>query len=233
MRSAQFYEEVSRGSLYLIGERLATDKGALQRLEAAFDASIAIRPQDEGPDDEYERSRLLRGQVIVTVSPDGKTASMRSMMPDGQWLYVDFNKLSELQARATARLLVELWQRSGEPIESFLADLQSRFGYPLSVEDIVDLEISATDLSRMQYGDVLVQLAVDGAGADAYIKIPGAEQVVRLGPVEKFNPYSLRAVFVIGTIGVLLIGLGVYWVVNLRHVCESWSRRPAVYRKAT
>lgn len=229
VRSAQFYEEVSRGSLYLIGERLASDEGALPRLEAAFDASIAIRPEDDGPEDEYERSRLLRGQVIVTVSPDGKTASMRSMMPDGQWLYVDFNKLSELQVRATARLLVELWQRCGEAIDSFLADVQSHFGYPLSVVNIADLEISATDLARMQYGDVLVQLAVDGAGADAYIQIPGAEQVVRLGPVEKFNPYSFRAVFVIGTIGVLLIGLGVYWVVNtfetrLRKLEQATSR---------
>ena len=48
VRSAQFYEEVSRGSLYLIGERLASDEGALPRLEAAFDASIAIRPEDDG-----------------------------------------------------------------------------------------------------------------------------------------------------------------------------------------
>ncbi len=229
VRSAQFYEEVSRGSLHLIGERLASDRGALTRLEAAFDATIGIKGADEAPEDEYERARLERGQVIVTVSSDGRTASMRSRMPDGQWLYVDFNKLSELQARATARLLLEGWQRSGDALDDYLAQLQPYFGYPLSVVDLDDLEVSASDIARMEYGDVLVEVAVDGASADALAKVPGSDQVVRLGPVEKFNPYSFRAVFVIVTIGVLLIGLGVYWVVNtfetrLRKLEQATSR---------
>lgn len=55
VRSAQFYEEVSRGSLHLIGERLASDPGALTRLEAAFDATIGIKGGDEAPEDEYDK----------------------------------------------------------------------------------------------------------------------------------------------------------------------------------
>jgi len=229
VRSAQFYEEVARGSLFLIGEYLALDQEALPRLESDFDATIKIRPADQGPEDEYERSRLERGQVIVEVSSDGRTASMRSAMPDGRWLHVDFNRLSELQARATASLLLDEWQQSGLPLQEFLEKVQPEFGYPISVVSLPALDVSSSDLARMQYGDVLVRLAVDGASAETYVKVPGADQVLRLGPVEKFNPYSFRAVFVIVTIGVLLIGLGVYWVVNtfetrLRKLEQATSR---------
>jgi two-component system sensor histidine kinase RstB len=40
VRSAQFFEEVSQGSLHLIGERLAEDPSVLPELAARFDAQL-------------------------------------------------------------------------------------------------------------------------------------------------------------------------------------------------
>lgn len=229
VRSAQFYEEVAQGTLHLIGQRLDKTPSAISDLSARFDADISVLPAAERPSDEYERNRLLRGQVIVSVSADGRSASMRSMTPEGRWLSVDFDTVAERQAQATATLLMEQWEQSQQPIETFLASMRPHFGYPLALLPLSDLEVSASDHARMLYGDVLVRLTLDGAAAEALVKVPGEAKVVRLGPIEKFNPYSFQAVFVIATIGVLLIGLGVYWVVNtfetrLRKLEQATSR---------
>ncbi|MEK9711791.1 MAG: ATP-binding protein [Thalassolituus sp.] len=229
VRSAQFYEEVASGSLYLMGERLTADPGAIKELESRFDASIRVEPLENAPSDEYDRNRLKRGQVIVNVSSDGRTASMMSAMPDGRWLHVYFDKVAEVQARATASLLVEMWLAANEPLENFLERVQPHFGYPLSVTDMALITVSDSDAARMQYGDVLVRFSVGGGTAEALLKVPGQSTVVRLGPIEKFDPYSFRAVFVIVTTGVLLIGLGVYWVVStfetrLRKLEQATSR---------
>lgn len=229
VRSAQFYEEISRGSLHLIGDRLATDPKSISELAARFDATLEVQPPELVPEDEYERSRLERGQVIITMASDGKTAAMRSAMPDGSWLFVYFNNVTERQAQATASLLLESWQQKDIPLEEFLIQERPHFGYPLTQVKLSELNISDSDFARMQYGDVLVRFSIDGSRGEALVKIPGQQVALRLGPVDNFNPYSFRAIFVIVTIGILLIGLGVYWVVNtfetrLRKLEQATSR---------
>ena len=229
VRSAQFFEEVSQGSLHLIGERLAEDPSVLPELAARFDAQLEIQPPELAPEDEYERSRLERGQVIITMAADGKTAAMRSAMPDGSWLYVYFNNVTERQAQATASLLLESWQQERTSLDDFLAEKSAYFGYPITQVKLSELSISDSDFARMQYGDVLVRFSIDGSRGEALVKVPGQPVALRLGPVDNFDPYSFRAIFVIVTIGVLLIGLGVYWVVNtfetrLRKLEQATSR---------
>jgi two-component system sensor histidine kinase RstB len=229
VRSAQFNEEIARGSLYLISHRLARDPEAIAELSARFDADIFIRPPAEAPEDEYVRSRLERGQVMISTSADGRTAFMESQMPDGGWLSVNLNTVTEVQAQATASLLLEDWQQSGMSLDIFLEKVRPKFGFPLGVVRINELLLSDADFARMQYGDVLVRISIEGSRAEALAKIPGQPLALKLGPIDEFNPYSFRAIFVIVTIGVLLIGLGVYWVVNtfetrLRKLEQATSR---------
>lgn len=229
VRSVQFYEEVARGSLHLIAERLTTNPEAITHLETVFDVDMEIFSSDASLDNAHEWERLERGQVIVSSMSDDGAAVFLSPMPNGQRLQIKLSKLSKLQARATARLLLDSWQGSDIGIHDYLARLQPHFGYPLSVVDLADLVLSSTDFMKLEYGDVLVDVSKDGVEAKTLAKVPGSQNVVRLGPVATFNPYSLTAIIIIGTIGIMLIGLGVYWVVNtfetrLRQLEQATSR---------
>src|SRR5690606_34932521 len=118
---------------------------------------------------------------------------------------------------------------SGEPVELFLQRLQPRFGFPLSLTTLEQLVLSDADFARLQYGDVLVRIAIEGQEAEALVMLPGDPRVLRLGPIRAFDPYSWQAIAVITVIGIMLLGLGVYWVVNsfeirLRKLEQATSR---------
>ncbi|PHQ85285.1 MAG: hypothetical protein COB58_09565, partial [Thalassobium sp.] len=124
VRSAQFNEEIVSGSLVLLAQRLHNDPDSLAELSARFDADIRILPDEQGPKDSYERTRLDRGQVLITTSSDGRTAHVLRRMPENQWLDVSLNTVTEVQAQATAYLILEDWQRSGESIDDFLVKMR-------------------------------------------------------------------------------------------------------------
>jgi two-component system sensor histidine kinase RstB len=229
VRTAQFNEEMVEGSLYLLAQRLRNDPAELAELSARFDANIGILPFSEGPSDEYQQARLRRGQVLIESANAGRTAQLLYAMSDEELLEVRVNTVTEVQAQASAYLLLEDWQRSGQSIEDFIGAMQPHFGFPLSVVSMDDLFLSDADYARMQYGDVLARISIEGRQAEALAKLPGQPRALRLGPIDAFNPYSWQALVVITVIGFMMLGLGVYWVVNsfetrLRKLEQATSR---------
>ncbi|MAD45697.1 MAG: two-component sensor histidine kinase [Oceanospirillaceae bacterium] len=214
VRTAQFNENMVGGSLFLLAQRLRQDPAAIDELSARFDADIRIIPLSEGPDDEYQRDRLARGQVLIDSANEGRTARLLQTLNPDQLLEVQLDTVTEIQAQATAYLLLEDWQRSGTEIHDFIQTMQPHFGFPLSVVPMDQLTLSEGDYARIQYGDVLARISIEGRQAEALAKLPGRPQALRLGPIEAFNPYSWQAIAVITLIVFMMLGLGVYWVVN-------------------
>lgn len=202
------------GSLYLLAERLRQDPSLLTEMATRFDAQLAILSIDDLSLDAYQKNRLLQKRPLVSSVNSGRAIQLRALLTQDTLLEVQMNTVAEQQAQATAYLLLEDWLRSGKPIDSFLTQLQPHFGYPLSTAQINQLELSEYDNARLQYGDVLVRMQLDDKEAEFIIKIPGTDQAIRLGPIRAFNPYSWQAVLLIILIAILLMGLGVYWVVN-------------------
>jgi len=214
VRSAQFNENIVSGSLYLLAERLRQDPSLLNEMATRFDAQLSIHELDNVELDAYQKSRLMQKRPLVTNANLGNSVKLRTLLDEDRLLEVRMNTVAEQQAQATAYLLLEDSLRANTSIEEFLAQVQPYFGYPLSVVDPQDLELSDYDNARLQYGDVLVRIKLDDQEAESIIKIPGTGQVIRLGPIRAFNPYSWQAILIILIIAVMLIGLGVYWVVN-------------------
>ncbi len=229
VRTAQFNEDIVNGTMVLLSQRLKQDPEAIDALAARFDAQLHLLPVAQATEDEYEQLRLQRGRVVIKTSDDGRAAQLLRQMNAEQVLKVRLNTVTDVQAQASAYLLLEDWQRSGEAIDAFLARMRPAFGFPLSVVAIDDLFLSNSDYARMQYGDVLVRIAIEGNQAEALVKLPGQPQALRLGPITAFNPYSWQAIAVVAVIGFMLLGLGVYWVVNsfevrLRKLEQATSR---------
>lgn len=229
VRSDQFNEDMVAGSLYLLAQRLQQDPQSLAEMAARFDARIRIIPSAQTRLDEYQRERLRRGRPLIEITNSGRTARLRYAMKGDEVLEVQISTVTELQAQATAYLLVQDWQRSGDSVDDFLRRIQPRFGFPLTLTTLDKLVLSDADYARMQYGDVLVRIAIEGQEAEALVTLPGDQRVLRLGPIRSFNPYSWQAIVVIAVIGIVLLGLGVYWVVNsfeirLRKLEQATSR---------
>lgn len=214
VRSAQFNENMVSGSLYLLAQRLQQDPSQLSEMATRFDAHMAILSLDEVELDDYQVNRLLKKRALVNSTHLSGSVQLRTLLTADTLLEVQMNTVAEQQAQATAYLLLEDWLRSGQPIETFLHNIQPHFGYPLAVSSIEQLELSDYDDARLQYGDVLVRIKLDDKEAEGIIKIPGTDRAILLGPIRAFDPYSWQALLVIFIIAVMLIGLGVYWVVN-------------------
>ena len=145
VRSAQFNENVVSGSLYLLAERLQQDPSLLNEMATRFDARMAILAIDDVPLDAYQKNRLLHKRPLVTSTNFDSSLQLRLLLDEHSLLEVQMNTVAEQQAQATAYLLLEDWLRSGKSIKSFLADVQPYFGYPLSVANIQQFELSEYD----------------------------------------------------------------------------------------
>jgi two-component system sensor histidine kinase RstB len=229
VRGAQFKQDVVRGSLYLITERLRYDITEQGDLEARFDAQIDIISKEKAHLDDYQLGRLERYDVLVLSDNIGYEAEFITELNDDTLIRITVRNVTELQAQATGQLLLEDWQRSGQTVETFLQNISPHFGYSLSLRPLESFELNKSDLGRMQYGDVLMPIAINADSMDALIKVPGQEQVIRLGPILAFKRYTPMSIAVIALMGFMLLGLGVYWVVNsfemsLRKLEQATSR---------
>lgn len=229
VRGAQFNQDVVRGSLHLIKQRLRYDITEQGDLEARFDAQINIVSKDKAQLNEYELSRLERHEALILSDDIGHEAKLITVLDADRLIETTLRNVTEVQAQASGQLLLEDWQRSGQTIEIFLENIASHFGYSLNLMPLNTFALSKGDLARMQYGDVLMRIAIDGESADALIKIPGEEQVIRMGPIYAFKRYTPTGMLIIALTGFMLLGLGVYWVVNsfemrLRKLEQATSR---------
>jgi two-component system sensor histidine kinase RstB len=229
IRGAQFNQNVVRGSLHLITERLRYDITEQGDLEARFDAQIDIVSKEKAQLDDYQLSRLERYDVLLLSGDIGYKAKFITELNDDTFIRITVRNVTELQAQATGQLLLEDWQRSGQTVEVFLQNISPHFGYSLSLLPLESFDLSKSDLGRMQYGDVLMPIAIDAESLDALIKVPGKEQVIRLGPIFAFKRYTPMGIAIIALMGFMLLGLGVYWVVNsfemrLRKLEQATSR---------
>lgn len=229
IRSAQFNYDIVRGSLHLIADRLRSDMSEQGDLEARFDALIDIVSYEKADLNEYELSRLKRLGVLVLADEVGRKAQMITPLDSDLVIKTTLRNVTEIQAQATGQLLLEDWQRSGVSLEAFLENMRPHFGYPLTLVPLKKIELSQSDRSRMQYGDVIVRFAIDGDSAYALIKVPGEPRVIRMGPIQAFQQYTPLGIVIIALSGFMLMGLGVYWVVNsfetrLRKLEQATSR---------
>lgn len=229
VRGEQFKQDVVKGSLHLITSRLQYDIEEQGDLEARFDAQIDIVDKQNSSLDEHQLSRLERDGVLVLSDDIAHEAKLITVLDADHIIRTTLRNVTEVQAQASGQLLLEDWQRSGQPIEEFLEKLSPHFGYPLALLPLKEVKLSSGDLGRMQYGDVLMRIAIGGESADAVIKVPGKKQVIRMGPIHAFKRYTPVGILIISLIGFMLLGIGVYWVVSsfekrLRKLEQATSR---------
>lgn len=105
VRGAQFNQEVVRGSLHLITQRIRYDMSEQGDLEARFDAQIDIVSKEKAQLDEYELSRLERHEVLIVSDDIAHEAKLITVLDDDNLIRTTLRNVTEVQAQASGQLL--------------------------------------------------------------------------------------------------------------------------------
>lgn len=163
-------------------------------------------------------SRLLQGAVLVRPTEPDEVRVMALVDPRSEAVLVaDIQRVSEQLGRATLFLI------SDELVRYPAADMPARlqqlrrekgFGYPLQLMQVRESGLDQDQLRRLDESDTVMALGPDGDSILLYLKIPGTEWILQLGPLYQMSLYPPQLLLAVGLLALMLIGMLIYLLVR-------------------
>lgn len=163
-------------------------------------------------------SRLLQGAVLVRPTEPDEVRVMALVDPRSEAVLVaDIQRVSEQLGRATLFLI------SDELVRYPAADMPARlqqlrrekgFGYPLQLMQVRESGLDQDQLRRLDESDTVMALGPDGDSILLYLKIPGTEWILQLGPLYQMSLYPPQLLLAVGLLALMLIGMLIYLLVH-------------------
>jgi len=221
-RSLLYRERMAKGTFYLMAEGYRGQDAAGRQawslhLSRLFGAPVAVDDRAGLQLSYREALHLDEGRVVLRGSADAATVDVLYALPDAPlYLRARLNRLSEQQARATARLVLDyLSERGGG--DAVLAELREHFGYPLRLQPASELQLDGEQRQRLLRGEAVFSLS-DSTSRDASVRVlmpvdGGADAVPRvlvLGPMYLFDPFPWQLLAIAGVLALLLVAVSTY-----------------------
>ena len=163
-------------------------------------------------------SRLLHGAVLVRPTADGEVRVMAMVDPRQELVLVaDIQRVSEQLGRATLFLIADELVRHPEgdmPARLQQLRREKGFGYPLQLIRVRESGLDSDQLRRLDEIDTVMALGPRGDSILLYLKIPGTEWILQLGPLFQMSLYPPQLLLVIGLLALILTGLLIYLLVR-------------------
>ena len=163
-------------------------------------------------------SKLLQGAVLVRPTNDSDVRVMALVDPRAELVLVaDIHRVSEQLGRATLFLIADELVR--HPESEMPAQLQQLrrakgFGYPLQLIRVRESGLDQDQLRRLDELDTVMALGPEGDAILLYLKIPGTDWILQLGPLYQMSLYPPQLLLLIGLLALVMIGLVVYLLVR-------------------
>src|SRR5690554_3254545 len=136
-------------------------------------------------------SRLLQGAVLVRPTEPDEVRVMALVDPRSEAVLV-----ADMPAR-----LQQLRREKG-------------FGYPLQLMQVRESGLDQDQLRRLDESDTVMALGPDGDSILLYLKIPGTEWILQLGPLYQMSLYPPQLLLAVGLLALTLIGMLIYLLVH-------------------
>ena len=163
-------------------------------------------------------SKLLQGAVLVRPTSDSNVRVMALVDPRTELVLVaDIQRVSEQLGRATLFLIAdELVRHPESEMSSQLQQLRRAkgFGYPLQLTRVRESGLDQDQLRRLDELDTVMALGPQGDAILLYLKIPGTDWILQLGPLYQMSLYPPQLLLFIGLLALAMIGLFVYLLVR-------------------
>lgn len=222
-RVQAYRENVATGALYLVSSGLQQQSSETQReywlndISQLFGNSFSIQPEEKIDFKASELKRLEENKTVVRyVAQEAYADIFHPIEGEDNVITVRISKVTEQQVRAMAVLLLNdlSYYKDLSSKRQRLSEISKQFAFPLSIENIVDLELDDDQLRRLDRDEVVMLFRDSTRSDDSSIKIIAPSELenmaVVIGPVSLFKWFPFNLIISVVLISMFLISLGVY-----------------------
>ncbi|MCJ8146310.1 ATP-binding protein [Acinetobacter sp. A3.8] len=227
-RAQDYREQMADGVAHVISEVVArqptpqSQEDWLADVSRVLELQLDFVPRDQLDLSRTERRRLSDGRAIVRYDASKIIGDIYTQV-DGQpnvYLHMKVDKLSEVQIKMIAILVLEDLSYYPGAEQQRLEELQLYFAYPIAFKKLSDMNLDMDQISRLRtdktqtlmlYRDSATMQGTTISVISAYTNVPN--QVLVLGPVPIFNwlPFTVFAGIVLFSLFLLI--MGVYFLI--------------------
>ena len=222
-RVQAYRENVATGALYLVSSGLHQQSSETQReywlndISQLFGNNFSIQPESKIDFKASELKRLEENKTVVRYVAQPTYADIfHPIEGEDNVITVRISKVTEQQVRAMAVLLLNdlSYYKDLSSKRQRLSEISKQFAFPLSIENIVDLELDDDQLRRLDRDEVVMLFRDSTRSDDSSIKIIAPSELenmaVVIGPVSLFKWFPFNLIISVVLISMFLISLGVY-----------------------
>ena len=222
IRAEDYRERIASGTFRLMADNLAPMDNAERRQmmkvwERLLGVTLELRELSELHLDSSGWAKLLQRTILVR--PRDKEVLVMALVDvrTDTVLVADIQRVSEQLGRATLFLIAdELVRHPEADMPMRLQNLRRAkgFGYPLQLSRVRESGLDEDQLKRLDESDTVMALTPEGDAILLYLKIPGTQWILQLGPLHQMNQYPPQLLLAVGLVALMLIGLFVYLLVR-------------------
>lgn len=222
-RIESYREQMASNAFYLIAAGLEHQQSDQQRqywlsdAGSLFGAPLRIADITQIDFTASELKQLQKGKAVVRYSTQPpQTTVFYNLQGSGQVLVSNILQVTEQQVRALAIILLDdlSYYPSLSAKQQRLADIEKRFGYPVRLNNIADIDLDVEQTARLRRDEVVILFRDNGNVNNSAITIVVPSEIsdmaIEMGPIQLFNRYPLNLIISVVLISMFLISLGVY-----------------------
>ena len=222
-RAQEYRESLTDGMSYIISEGVARQSNLQQKLDWISDASDLLElpiyyvDVDKVALTRSEKNRIDEQKAVVRYdATHAVTYIILGIRDDSKhYIYIKVDSFNERQMRALPIFIMDYLVYYPGQEKEYLAKIQPRFSYPVSIESIQNLPLDSEQIGRLRLDHSIVlyrdNASTRGTNVSIIAPMPNSNtQVLVLGPIPLFNwmPYQLAAGITL--LSLFVLSLGVY-----------------------
>lgn len=222
-RAQEYRESLTDGLSYIITEGIARQPNQQQKLDWISDASDLLQlpiyfvDADKISLTRTEKKRIEEQKAAVRYDASNAVTYVILSMKDNpqHYIYIRIDSFNERQMKALPVFIMDYLVYYPGQEKEYLQKLQTRFSYPVSIENIQNLPLDSEQIGRLRldHSIVLYRDNASTRGTNVSIVSPmtnSHSQVLVLGPIPLFNwmPFQLAAGITL--LSLFVLSLGVY-----------------------
>lgn len=222
-RAQEYRESLTDGLSYIITEGIARQPNQQQKLDWISDASDLLQlpiyfvDADKISLTRTEKKRIEEQKAAVRYDASTAVTYVILGIKDNpqHYIYIRIDSFNERQMKALPVFIMDYLVYYPGQEKEYLQKLQTRFSYPVSIENIQNLPLDSEQIGRLRldHSIVLYRDNASTRGTNVSIVSPmtnSHSQVLVLGPIPLFNwmPFQLAAGITL--LSLFVLSLGVY-----------------------
>lgn len=221
VRVEQYREQLASGTFYLLSRGWQQQAEAhrakwLKEAGQLLDIELKTLTASASGLDHWQLRRLSENRTLLL---SGRTADevliYRYLSPEeGLLVQAYIPRLSEQHARASVQLLLQTILQSEPPVEQVLEEARLSFFYPLEIVAYADVRLERAQKQQLADQETILVFIESGRSVIAYAQLDD-QRLLKVGPVNLFDPYPLVLMAAIALIALLLSGSGIYFSLRM------------------